>query len=153
MPRFLEDEREADLPPGVAVGLAWTPVGGAILHIEVSHACPARAACILTGKLGDVMKESAQAALSYAKSRAKELGIAPEMFDEKHDIHIHVPAGRHAQGWPLGRRHPGHGADFGADQHPGVQRCGHDRRDHPARPGCCPSAASRRRSWPPWPPA
>jgi ATP-dependent Lon protease len=89
--RFMDDEREADLPPGVAVGLAWTPVGGAILHIEAAT-LPGKGGLQLTGKLGEVMKESAQAALTYAKSRAKELGIAPEMF-EKNDIHIHVPAG------------------------------------------------------------
>ncbi len=89
--RFMDDEREPDLPPGVAVGLAWTPVGGAILHIEAAT-LPGKGGLQLTGKLGEVMKESAQAALTYAKSRAKELGIAPEMF-EKNDIHIHVPAG------------------------------------------------------------
>ena len=90
-PRFLDDERETDLPPGVAVGLAWTPVGGVILHIEAAT-LPGKGALQLTGKLGDVMKESAQAALTYAKSRSAELGIDPEVF-EKHDIHIHVPAG------------------------------------------------------------
>ncbi len=89
--RFLDDERETELPPGVAVGLAWTPVGGAILHIEAAT-LPGKGGLQLTGKLGDVMKESAQAALTYAKSRARELGIDPEVF-EKHDIHIHVPAG------------------------------------------------------------
>jgi ATP-dependent Lon protease len=89
--RFMDDEREADLPPGVAVGLAWTPVGGVLLHIEAATT-PGKGAVHLTGKLGEVMKESAQAALTYAKSRAKELGIDPEAF-EKNDIHIHVPAG------------------------------------------------------------
>ena len=89
--KYLDDEREADLPPGVAVGLAWTPVGGAILHIEAAT-LPGKGGLQLTGKLGEVMKESAQAALTYAKSRAKELGIDPEVF-EKNDIHIHVPAG------------------------------------------------------------
>ena len=89
--RFMDDEREMELPPGVAVGLAWTPVGGVILHIEAAT-LPGKGGLQLTGKLGDVMKESAQAALTYAKSRAKELGINPEVF-EKNDIHIHVPAG------------------------------------------------------------
>jgi len=77
--------------PGVATGLAWTPVGGDILFIEASY-YPGNGRLILTGQLGDVMKESAQTALSLAKSRAKGLGIDPAMF-EKNDIHIHVPAG------------------------------------------------------------
>ena len=80
----------ADLP-GVATGLAWTPVGGDILFIEASRA-PGNGRLILTGQLGEVMKESAQAALSLVKARASTLGIAPETF-EKSDIHIHVPAG------------------------------------------------------------
>ena len=77
--------------PGVATGLAWTPVGGDILFIEASRA-PGTGRLILTGQLGDVMKESAQAALSLIKTRAFTLGIAQEVF-EKSDIHIHVPAG------------------------------------------------------------
>ncbi|MFL6711412.1 MAG: endopeptidase La, partial [Sulfurifustis sp.] len=77
--------------PGVATGLAWTPVGGDILFIEASRA-PGKGNLILTGQLGDVMKESAQAALSLVKSRARGLGIETETF-EKSDIHVHVPAG------------------------------------------------------------
>jgi ATP-dependent Lon protease len=77
--------------PGVATGLAWTPVGGDILFIEAART-PGNGRLILTGQLGDVMKESAQAALSLVKGRAQTLGIAPELF-EKADIHIHVPAG------------------------------------------------------------
>jgi ATP-dependent Lon protease len=77
--------------PGVATGLAWTPVGGDILFVESSRA-PGSGKLILTGQLGDVMKESAQAALSLVKSRASELGLDADIFD-KHDIHIHVPAG------------------------------------------------------------
>ena len=77
--------------PGVATGLAWTPVGGDILFIEATR-MPGDGKLILTGQLGDVMKESAQAALSLVKARAEQLGIAPEVL-EKSDIHVHVPAG------------------------------------------------------------
>ena len=77
--------------PGVATGLAWTPVGGEILFIEAT-ATPGHGKLILTGQLGDVMKESAQAALSIVKNRAAALGIDAARFD-KLDIHIHVPAG------------------------------------------------------------
>jgi ATP-dependent Lon protease len=77
--------------PGVATGLAWTPVGGDILFVEASRV-PGSGKLILTGQLGDVMKESAQAALSLVKSRARELGIGESLF-EKSDIHVHVPAG------------------------------------------------------------
>jgi len=76
---------------GVATGLAWTPVGGDILFIEATR-MPGAGKLILTGQLGDVMKESAQAALSLVKARSRELGIEPEML-EKSDIHVHVPAG------------------------------------------------------------
>jgi ATP-dependent Lon protease len=90
-PKFLEEEREANLPVGVALGLAWTPYGGEVLHIECTL-LPGKGKLILTGKLGDVMKESAQAALSVARARANDLGLADDFF-ENHDIHIHVPAG------------------------------------------------------------
>ncbi len=76
---------------GVATGLAWTPVGGDILFIEATR-MPGAGKLILTGQLGDVMKESAQAALSLVKARSAALGIAPDVL-EKSDIHIHVPAG------------------------------------------------------------
>jgi ATP-dependent Lon protease len=76
---------------GVATGLAWTPVGGDILFIEAT-ATPGGGRLILTGQLGDVMKESAQAALSIVKNRAASFGVEPARF-EKTDIHIHVPAG------------------------------------------------------------
>jgi ATP-dependent Lon protease len=77
--------------PGVATGLAWTPVGGDILFIEASRN-PGNGRLILTGQLGDVMKESAQAALTLVKSKAAPLGIDPAIF-EKSDVHVHVPAG------------------------------------------------------------
>ena len=77
--------------PGVATGLAWTPVGGDILFIEATRV-PGTGKLILTGQLGEVMRESAQAALSIVKNRADPLGIEPARF-EKSDIHVHVPAG------------------------------------------------------------
>jgi len=77
--------------PGVATGLAWTPVGGDILFVEATRVAGSNR-LILTGQLGDVMKESAQAALTLVKARASDLGIDQTLFD-KSDIHIHVPAG------------------------------------------------------------
>jgi hypothetical protein len=77
--------------PGVATGLAWTPVGGDILFIEATR-IPGNGKLILTGQLGDVMKESAQAAMSLVKSQCEPLGLDPALF-EKSDIHVHVPAG------------------------------------------------------------
>ncbi|GAB2891985.1 endopeptidase La [Paralcaligenes ginsengisoli] len=77
--------------PGVATGLAWTPVGGDILFIEASRTA-GHGKLILTGQLGDVMKESAQAALTLLKARASELKLDPDLFEHS-DIHIHVPAG------------------------------------------------------------
>ena len=77
--------------PGVATGLAWTPVGGDILFIEASLT-PGHGKLILTGQLGDVMKESAQAALSLVKARSTQLGLDVELFD-RNDIHIHIPSG------------------------------------------------------------
>jgi ATP-dependent Lon protease len=90
-PRFEGEIALRTSVPGVATGLAWTPVGGDILFIEATRV-PGRGALILTGQLGDVMRESVQAALTLVKSRASQLGIDPSLF-EKSDIHVHVPAG------------------------------------------------------------
>ncbi|UAL51212.1 endopeptidase La [Metabacillus dongyingensis] len=89
--KFRYGQAELEDQIGVATGLAYTTVGGDTLSIEVSLS-PGKGKLILTGKLGDVMKESAQAAFSFIRSRAKELNI-DENFHEKHDIHIHVPEG------------------------------------------------------------
>jgi ATP-dependent Lon protease len=89
--KFFLDVAERINRPGIAVGLAWTPVGGDILFIEATR-MKGKGGLTLTGQLGDVMKESALAALSYIGSQAKALGI-PEDFRAKSDIHIHVPAG------------------------------------------------------------
>jgi ATP-dependent Lon protease len=90
-PKFESEAAMRTSVPGVATGLAWTPVGGDILFIEATR-IPGSGRLILTGQLGDVMKESAQAALSIVKNRAVALGIDPSRF-EKSDIHVHVPAG------------------------------------------------------------
>lgn len=90
-PRFLDDELDKLPVPGVAVGLAWTSHGGEVLNVEVTT-MQGKGGVTLTGQLGAVMKESAQAAVSYARSHARELGINPE-FNEELDIHVHVPAG------------------------------------------------------------
>jgi len=91
VPKYLpESELEKD-EIGVATGLAWTEAGGDVLYIEAT-VMKGKGQLTLTGHLGDVMKESAQAALSYVRSREKTLGINPDMF-AKHDLHIHVPAG------------------------------------------------------------
>jgi ATP-dependent Lon protease len=91
--RFFAEQRRRTKDPGVATGLAWTPVGGEVLFVE-SSAIPGSGKLTITGQLGDVMRESAQAALTYVRGHAKEL--APELPDDwfaNHDIHIHVPAG------------------------------------------------------------
>jgi ATP-dependent Lon protease len=90
-PRFENEVAMRVSVPGVATGLAWTPVGGDILFIEATRT-PGGGRLVLTGQLGDVMKESAQAALSLLKTRSVDMGIDPALF-EKSDIHIHVPAG------------------------------------------------------------
>jgi ATP-dependent Lon protease len=90
-PRFEGEVAMRVSVPGVATGLAWTPVGGDILFIEATRV-PGHGKLILTGQLGDVMKESAQAALSLVKSQCDLHGIDPALF-EKSDIHVHVPAG------------------------------------------------------------
>jgi ATP-dependent Lon protease len=90
-PRFENEIAMRVSVPGVATGLAWTPVGGDILFIEATR-IPGSGKLILTGQLGDVMKESAQAALSLVKAQAVSLGIEPTLF-EKSDIHVHIPAG------------------------------------------------------------
>lgn len=91
-PRYLHDEiLDRDLKPGMAIGLAWTPVGGDVLFIETTK-MQGNKGLIVTGQLGDVMKESITAALSYLRSNAEKIGV-PSDFYEKNEIHVHVPAG------------------------------------------------------------
>jgi ATP-dependent Lon protease len=89
--RFFSETTDRLSKPGVVVGLAWTSAGGDILFIEANKMV-GKGKLTLTGHLGDVMKESAQAALSYVRANAEKLGIDPK-FHESTDIHIHVPAG------------------------------------------------------------
>jgi ATP-dependent Lon protease len=91
--RFFSEQRRRTKDPGVATGLAWTPVGGEVLFVEAT-AVPGSGNLTITGQLGEVMKESAQAALSWVRAHAEEL--APDLPDDwfaNHDIHVHVPAG------------------------------------------------------------
>jgi ATP-dependent Lon protease len=88
-PRFQPDVQERTDEPGVAIGLAWTPVGGDVLYVEATS-FPGEGKLQVTGQLGDVMKESAAAALSYVKSL--DHGV-PEGYFREHDLHLHVPAG------------------------------------------------------------
>jgi ATP-dependent Lon protease len=90
-PSFLPDEEQKRNEVGLATGLAWTETGGEILHVEASTT-PGKGSLILTGHLGDVMKESAQAALTYARSKGKSYRINPNTLNNK-ELHIHVPAG------------------------------------------------------------
>ncbi len=90
-PKFLPEEELEVNEIGVATGLAWTSVGGEILHVETTN-MKGKGNLTLTGHLGDVMKESAQAALSYARSKSREFNLDPDFY-EKLDVHVHVPAG------------------------------------------------------------
>ena len=137
-PKFESETAMRTSVPGVATGLAWTPVGGDILFIEATR-IPGSGRLILTGQLGDVMKESAQAALSIVKNRAAALGIdADPLREERHPCPR--AGGRDPEGRAeRGRRHV-HGAGVADDRPHHPQRYRDDRRDQPARPG----AAGRR---------
>jgi ATP-dependent Lon protease len=89
--RFIRDEKMEDSQVGIVTGLAWTQAGGEVLHIEALK-MKGKGGLVLTGQMGDVMKESAQAALSYARAHAEQLGIDPD-WCENHTVHVHIPAG------------------------------------------------------------
>ncbi|MDQ3928724.1 MAG: endopeptidase La, partial [Chloroflexota bacterium] len=97
-PRFLPAEPEATDQPGVVTGVFWTPVGGDIMHIEALM-MPGSKTLTITGQLGEVMRESAQTALSYVRARAEDLHIAPDFY-ERHDLHLHIPSGAVAKDGP-----------------------------------------------------
>jgi ATP-dependent Lon protease len=90
-PKYLPDERQRTDEVGIANGLAWTQAGGEVLHVE-AQIMPGKGTLTMTGQLGDVMKESAQAALSYTRMHASSMGIEGDFFAER-QVHIHVPAG------------------------------------------------------------
>lgn len=90
-PRFLRDEKLKENQVGIATGLAWTQAGGEVLYIEALK-MKGKGGLVLTGQMGDVMKESATAAMSYARAHAKELGIDEDWADN-HQVHVHIPAG------------------------------------------------------------
>jgi ATP-dependent Lon protease len=90
-PRFRAEVRRRTSDPGVATGLAVTPVGGDVLFVEAT-AMPGSGRLTITGQIGDVMRESAQAALSWVRGHSAQLGLASDWFEER-DVHIHVPAG------------------------------------------------------------
>jgi len=91
-PRFFDEVAERTTRPGVATGLAWTPTGGDVLFVEATMMSSKGDDLVLTGMLGDVMRESAQAAVSYVRSHATTLGVDPGIFEGQR-VHIHVPAG------------------------------------------------------------
>ena len=121
---------------GQVTGLAWTEVGGDLLTIEVAD-MPGKGVIQRTGSLGDVMKESVEAARTVVRSRARRLGFADSVFAK----HAHARAGRRdAQGRSVRGYRDHHGHGVGPVAHPGARRRRHDRRDHAARRSC-PSAA------------
>ena len=137
-PRFQAEVKRRTSEPGVATGLAWTPVGGDVLFVE-AIAYPGDGKLQITGQLGDVMKESAAAALSYVRNLDGEL-VPPEWFRE-HDLHLHVPAGAIPKDGPSAGHHHGHGDRVARHLPAGALRHRDDRRDHADRAWCCRSAA------------
>ena len=124
------DRAQEDNPPGVVTGLAWTPVGGEILFIEATD-MPGSGQVILTGQLGDVMKESARISLSLLKSR---LPLDTGNLSDR-DIHIHVPSGAVSKDGPSAGIAPLYGVGFPVYRAEGRSSSGHDRRNHPAGSG------------------
>ena len=130
--RTVREEHLKISAPGVVTGLAYTPGGGEILIIEATK-YPGHGGVMLTGHIGDVMKESMQAALSLVKTRAESLGIKPVEFTEN-DIHVHVPSGAIPKDGPSGGLRDVHVARVVVRRPQGPQRRGDDRRNHPSRP-------------------
>ncbi len=130
-PKFLREQLPETDQVGIANGLAYTSVGGELLFVEV-NVMPGAGKLELTGSLGDVMKESAKAAMSYIRTRTETLHIDPNFYNTK-DIHIHVPEGAIPKDGPSAGVTIACALIFGADGPPFPARPGHDRRDHAAR--------------------
>ena len=137
-PRFTPESAERTAVPGVATGLAVTGLGGDVLYIEANAQRRASQGLKLTGQLGDVMKESAQIALSYVRAHAEQLGVDPKALDRQ--IHVHVPAGAVPKDGPSAGVTMVTALVSMATGTAGALRCRHDRRGHAERPG----AADRR---------
>ncbi len=137
-PRFENEVAMRTSVPGVATGLAWTPVGGDILFIEATRT-PGNGKLILTGQLGEVMRESAQAALAWSRT-APPRSASTRRASTKSDIHVHVPAGATPKDGPSAGVAMFMALTSLLTGPHRAQRHGHDRRDQPARPG----AAGRR---------
>ena len=135
-PRFRTDTEVADRTrrPGVAVGLAWTPVGGDVLFIEAGRMPGGNKGLIMTGQLGPVMQESVQAALTWVRANATKYGIDPDLFKTS-DIHIHVPAGAIPKDGPSAGITMATALLSHAHRSQGAHERRHDRRDHAHRPG------------------
>ena len=138
-PRFLDEEmEERTKDPGVAIGLAWTPAGGEVLFIEASRMA-GTGSLTLTGQLGDVMKESARAALSWFRAHASEYGIDPDFFKNA-EIHVHVPSGAIPKDGPSAGVTMATALASALTRPSGARRHRDDRRDHAVGP----RAAGRR---------
>lgn len=131
-PKYSPEKKNDHAEVGIVRGLAWTSVGGVTLEVEV-NVLPGKGELVLTGKLGDVMKESAQAALSYVRSISEGYGIDAEFYT-KHDIHIHIPE-RSAKGRTIRRYYYGDSHALGYYRQSCQGRCSHDGRDNAARQG------------------
>ena len=130
--KFFQEDARRDLPPGVAAGLAYTPAGGEVLYVEAVLLTKG-AGLKLTGKLGDVMKESAEAARSIIQSWADRLGIEQETLDR--GVHIHVPAGATPKDGPSAGVTIATALGFAVYRTSGKERHRDDRRNHAQRPG------------------
>ena len=133
-PRFFDEVAERTNRPGVATGLAWTPTGGDVLFVEATMMPSSEEQLVLTGMLGDVMRESAQAAVSYVRSNAEALDIDPKLFEGR-TIHVHVPAGAIPKDGPSAGVTIVTALASLATRRPVRERPGHDGRDHAARQG------------------